>query len=41
MNVIAGDGFSVLLIPHTLRVTAWGESMPATISTSMYIPWTH
>jgi hypothetical protein len=25
VNAVAGDGFSVLMMPHTLRVTAWGE----------------
>ena len=25
MNTVADDLFSVLLIPHTLEVTTWGE----------------
>ena len=25
VNTVAGDVFSVLLIPHTLAVTTWGE----------------
>ncbi len=25
VNLVEGNGFSVLLIPHTLKVTTWGE----------------
>jgi riboflavin synthase len=28
VNTVAGDTFSVLIIPHTLHVTTWGERRP-------------
>ena len=28
VNTVAGDTFSVLIIPHTLQVTTWGERKP-------------
>ena len=31
VNDVDGDGFSVLLIPHTLKVTTWGAKKPAEI----------
>jgi riboflavin synthase len=28
VNGVDGDAFSVLIIPHTLAVTTWGERQP-------------
>ena len=36
---VAPDGFSVMLIPHTLAVTTLGTSGPATASTSRPTCW--
>ena len=39
VNAVDGDTFEVLLIPHTLKVTTWGERRPATGSTSRSTRW--